>query len=207
MNFHDIRFPAAISFGSAGGIERRTEIVELVNGFEERNNPWAQSRRRFDAGLGVRSLDDLAGVLAFFEARNGRLHGFRWKDWLDFRSCAPSATPAPTDQVLSGAGTGWQLVKSYADTAGAYTRTVAKPVNGTVRIAIDSVEQVEGPDFTVDTVTGAVTLSADPGGSAVVTAGFEFDVPVRFDSDTIEVNLAAFEAGEIPSIPIVEVRV
>ncbi|MEM1162087.1 MAG: DUF2460 domain-containing protein, partial [Pseudomonadota bacterium] len=97
MSFHETRFPAAISFGSSGGVERRTEIVALVNGFEERNSPWSQSRRRFDAGLGVRSLDDLAEVLTFFEARRGRLYGFRWKDWLDHKSGLPSAAPEPTD--------------------------------------------------------------------------------------------------------------
>ena len=90
MNFHEIQFPAALSVGSSGGPERRTEIVTLSNGFEERNSPWAQSRRRYDAGLGVRSLDDLAELIAFFEARHGQLSGFRWKDWTDFKSCLPS---------------------------------------------------------------------------------------------------------------------
>lgn len=206
MNFHEIRFPAAISFGSAGGVERRTEIVELVNGFEERNSPWAQSRRRYDAGLGVRSLDDLAAVLAFYEARHGRLYGFRWKDWLDHRSGPPSAPVGPGDQVLGGTGTVRQLKKTYGDAAGAYVRTISKPVAGTVRVAVDAVEQAEGTGFTIDPVSGVVTLASDPG-AAVVTAGFEFDVPVRFDGESIEANLAAFEAGEIPSIPIIEVRV
>lgn len=206
MSFHEVRFPAAISFGSSGGVERRTEITELVSGFEERNSPWAQSRRRYDAGLGVRSLDDLAEVLAFFEARHGQLYGFRWKDWLDHRSCAPSGTVAATDQVLEGSGTQWQLVKRYEDAAASYVRTIAKPVAGTVQVAVDAVPLSEGSGFSVDTVTGAVTLTSDPG-AAQVTAGFEFDVPVRFDVDTVEVNLAAFEAGEIPSVPVVEVRV
>ncbi len=206
MSFHDVRFPATISFGSSGGVERRTEITELVSGFEERNSPWAQSRRRYDAGLGVRSLDDLATVLAFFEARHGQLYGFRWKDWLDHRSCAPSATVAATDQVVEGTGTVRWLAKRYEDTAGSYVRTIAKPVAGTVEVAVDGVALSEGSDFTVDTATGQVTLASDPG-AGVVTAGFEFDVPVRFDVDTIEVNLAAFEAGEIPSVPIIEVRV
>lgn len=207
MSFHETRFPAAISFGSAGGVQRRTEIVTLVNGFEERNSPWAQSRHRYDAGLGVRSLDDLAEVLAFFEARHGRLHGFRWKDWMDHKSCPPSATATPGDQVLSGAGTSWQLSKTYADASASYTRAVAKPVAGTVRVAIDGTELVEGIGFTVDTTTGLVMLDEAPPAGAQVTAGFEFDVPVRFDSDTIDVNLAAFEAGEIPSIPVIEVRI
>lgn len=206
MSFHEIRFPAAISFGSSGGVERRTEIIELVSGFEERNSPWAQSRRRYDAGLGVRSLDDLAAVLAFFEARHGQLYGFRWKDWLDHRSCAPSAAVAATDQVLDGSGPVRQLVKRYEDAAGSYVRTIAKPVAGTVQVAVDGAALSEGSGFTTDFATGAITLASDPS-AALVTAGFEFDVPVRFDVDTIEVNLAAFEAGDIPSVPVIEVRV
>ena len=206
MNFHETRFSPAISFGSAGSIERRTEIVELVNGFEERNSPWAQSRRRYDAGLGVRTFDDLAEVLAFFEARHGRLFGFRWKDWLDHKSCLPSEQPEATDQNLIGAGTSWQLTKTYADQAAGYGREINKPVSGSVRVAIDGIEQSNGTDFTVDTTTGEITFSTAPAGGAIVTAGYEFDVPVRFDSETLDVNLAAFEAGEIPSVPIVEVR-
>lgn len=208
-NFHDVRFPAAISFGSSGGIERRTEIVELVSGREERNSPWAHSRRRYDAGLGVRSLDDLGEVLAFFEARHGRLYGFRWKDWLDHKSCAPSGTPGPVDQKLVAdtlPTRRWKLSKAYWDMAGGYVRPITRPVAATVRVAVDGVELIPGDDFVVEPVTGDVTLAVAPPIGAAVTAGFEFDVPVRFDSDVIEVNLAAFEAGEIPSIPIIEVR-
>ena len=116
MNFHEVRFPAALSFGSSGGPERRTEIVTLKNGFEERNSPWAHSRRRYDAGLGVRSLDDLAELVAFFEARHGQLYGFRWKDWTDFKSCAPSEAPRAHDQKIGmgdGAANGFDLGKTY----------------------------------------------------------------------------------------------
>ena len=205
MSFHDVRFSPAISFGSSGGVERRTEVIELVNGFEERNSPWARSRRRYDAGLGVRSFDDLAAVLAFFEARHGRLFAFRWKDWLDHKSTPPSVDVTPGDALLDGVGTSRQLVRRYIDNGGSYIRPITKPVPGTVRIAVDGVELNEGADFAVDTETGIVTLINDPG-LAEVTAGFEFDVPVRFDTDVIEANLATFEAGEIPSIPIIEVR-
>jgi len=209
MTFHDVRFPAAISFGSSAGLERRTEILRLVNGFEERNTPWEQARRRYDAGIGVRSRDDLDHVLAFFEARRGPLHGFRWRDWLDMKSSLPSAAVAPTDQVIGqgdGAEDAFQLVKSYGTAPYALTRPITRPVAGTVRVALDGVEQAHGADFTVDGATGLVTFTAPPGAGVAVTAGFEFDVPVRFDTDVLEVNIAAFEAGEIPSIPIVELR-
>ena len=171
MNFHEVRFPAAISFGSSGGVERRTDIVELVSGHEERNSPWAHSRRRYDAGLGVRSLDDLAAVVAFFEARHGRLFGFRWKDWLDHKSCVPSAVPAATDQALS-AGSGpaeWSLAKAYRDGGGSYLRPIRKPVPTSVRVAVDGVE-LAPEAFTVDGATGLVTLAEAPAADAAVTA-------------------------------------
>jgi uncharacterized protein (TIGR02217 family) len=210
MNFHEVRFPAALSAGSSGGPERRTEIVTLSNGFEERNSPWAHSRRRYDAGLGVRSLDDLAEVIAFFEARHGQLYGFRWKDWTDFRSCAPSGQPAATDQVIGtgdGAVTVFRLRKRYASGAQAYARPIGKPVEGSVLVAVNGAARVYGVDFSVDHETGVVTFVAAPATGAVITAGFEFDVPVRFDTDRIGASLAGFAAGEIPSIPVVEVRV
>lgn len=210
MSFHEIRFPAAISFGSSGGIERRTQVVALVNGFEHRNTPWEQSRRRYDAGLGVRSLDDLAEVLAFFEARRGRLHGYRWKDWLDHKSCLPSGTPSAVDQPI-GTGDGstilFELSKTYAPGANAFQRRITKPVDGSVLVAVDGNGLFPGTDFTVDATSGVVTLTAPPASGAAVTAGFEFDVPVRFDTDVIEVNAAAFDAGEVPSVPVIEVRV
>jgi uncharacterized protein (TIGR02217 family) len=209
MNFHEVRFPVAVSLGSGGGPERRTEIVTLSNGFEERNTPWKHSRRRYDAGLGVRSLDDLAAVVAFFEARQGQLHGFRWKDWTDFASCLPSGTPSALDQEIgTGDGTAkqFQLVKAYASGAQTYLRPIAKPVEGTVKVAVGGAP-LAGGGFTVDHATGVVTLAAAPGQGVRVTAGFEFDVPVRFDADRIATSLAGFQAGEIPAIPVIEVRV
>ncbi|GMG81238.1 DUF2460 domain-containing protein [Paralimibaculum aggregatum] len=208
MAFHEIRFSPRLSFASTGGIERRTEIVTLVNGFEERNTPWAQARRRWDAGLGVRSLDDLDQVLRFYEARRGPLHGFRWKDWLDHRSCAPSAEPGAQDQAIGtgdGTAAAFQLVKDYGGSP-PLLRPIAKPVAGTVRLAVAGAE-LDPAEFTVDHASGIVTLDAPPAPGAAVTAGFAFDVPVRFGADSLEVNLAAFEAGEIPSIPILEIRV
>ena len=209
MNFHEVRFPAALSAGSSGGPERRTEIVTLKNGFEERNSPWAHSRRRYDAGLGVRSLDDLAEVVAFFEARHGQLYGFRWKDWTDFKSCAPSEAPRATDQRIGtgdGAATAFDLGKAYRSGAHSYLRPITKPVEGTVLVAVSGVA-LAGGAFSVDAAAGRVHLVTAPAAGAPVTAGFEFDVPVRFDSDRIATSLAGFAAGEVPSIPVIEVRV
>jgi uncharacterized protein (TIGR02217 family) len=209
MAFHEVRFPASLSLGSSGGPERRTEIVTLANGHEERNTPWEASRRRYDAGLGLRSLDDIDLLLAFFEARRARLHGFRWKDWGDWRSCAPSAAVACTDQVIGtgdDAQTVFQLTKTYASGGESFLRTIAKPVAGTVCVAVDGVELIEGVEWALDAATGQVTLALPPDAGAVVTAGFEFDVPVRFDTDRLDVSYSGFAAGEVPSVPVVEIR-
>jgi uncharacterized protein (TIGR02217 family) len=210
MTFHDIRFPANLSFGSVGGPERRTEIVTLTNGFEERNTPWAHSRRRYDAGIGLRSLDDVEALLAFFEARRGQLFGFRWKDWADYKSCLASQTISPTDQVIGdgdGATRSFALVKLYRSGEHAYTRPITKPVRGTVLVAISGTPKVEGLEFSFDDRTGILSFPTPPDPGSVITAGFEFDVPVRFDTDRIQTSVASFRAGDVPTVPVVELRV
>ena len=210
MNFHEVRFPANLSFGSVGGPERRTNVVTLANGFEERNTPWAHSRRRYDAGVSMRSLDDIETLIAFFEARHGQIYGFRWKDWADFKSCPASENVAHGDQHIGDGDeetTGFQLVKSYVSGAHSYARPISKPVEGSIRVAIEGVEQFEGVHYEVDTSTGFVHFNHPPDIGAQVTAGFEFDVPVRFDTDRIATNVASFRAGDVPSVPVVEVRV
>lgn len=209
MAFHDIRFPANLSFGALGGPERRTEIVELANGYEERNTPWRASRRRYDAGTGLRALDDLEVMIAFFEARQGMLHAFRWKDWGDYRS-APASRPVTAFDQLLGLGDGetrsFQLRKSYTSGAQSYARDIRKPVAGTVVAGIGADEMTFGEDFEVDATTGIVTFKWAPDVGAEVQAGFEFDVPVRFDTDLIQISVASFKAGEVPNVPVVEVR-
>ncbi len=209
MSFHEVRFPASLSFGSVGGPVRRTEIVTLSNGFEERNSPWAHSRRRYDAGLGLRSLDDVGELIGFFEARRGQLFGFRWKDWADYKSGLASAPASFRDQPI-GIGTGtrksFPLTKTYVSGAQSYVRPITKPVAGTVLIGVQG-SQRPATAFTVDTVTGVVTLAVAPVAGAAITAGFEFDVPVRFDADGIEASVESFQAGQVPSVPVIEVRV
>ncbi|MGY6633256.1 MAG: phage distal tail protein, Rcc01695 family [Alkalilacustris sp.] len=207
MAFHEVRFPTGLSFGAVGGPERRTEIVTLANGYEERNSPWAASRRRYDAGMGLRSLDDVEVLLAFFEARAGQLHGFRWKDWADHRSAPASSVISPTDQVL-GEGDGvrraFTLLKSYRSGGVTFRRQIDKPVAGSVRIALNGAEVTTG--WSVDSSTGVVTFAAPPASDIEISAGFEFDVPVRFDTDRIDVSMATFQAGEVPRVPVVEIR-
>lgn len=211
MVFHDVRFPTEISLGAQGGPERRTEVVTLGSGFEERNSRWADSRRSYNAGYGVRSLDDLHTVVSFFEERRGRLFGFRWRDHTDWKSSAPSIAISATDQPIGtgdGVAASFQLSKTYGSDFAPWVRTVTKPVVGSVLVAVDGVSQSQGTDFITDELNGNIVFqpASIPAEGALVTAGFEFDVPVRFDTDRLEVNLQGFQAGAIPSIPIVEIR-
>lgn len=207
--FHDIRLPARLAFGCTGGVERRTQVTTLGSGFERRSSPWAQGRRRYLIGTAVRPLDDAAELVAFFETRRGRLHGFRFRDPADCKSCAPSATPAAGDQVI-GIGDGvrktFALCKTYGTGDTAVVRPIAKPVSGTVKAAVNGAV-LSGLAYGVNTATGLVTLSAAPAVGAVVTAGFEFDTPVRFDSDRIDLTLESFNAARVGAVALVEVRI
>jgi uncharacterized protein (TIGR02217 family) len=209
MGFHDIRFPANLSFGSVGGPERRTDIVTLANGHEERNSPWAHSRRRYDAGVGLRSLDDVEALIAFFEARRGQLFGFRWKDWADYKSCSATRAPGPEDQFIAmgdGVTTAFSLQKTYQSGQNSYLRPIRKPVEGSVVVSVAGDPKVESLEFTVDYANGQINFIVPPDQGARVMAGFEFDVPVRFDTDRIQVSMASFQAGDVPNVPVVEVR-
>ena len=207
-DFHEVRFPLDIGLGSRGGPVRRTDIVTLASGREHRNSRWAGSRRRFDAGLGVRTVDALHAVIAFFEERRGRLYGFRFRDRTDWRSGPPSKEPTPLDQRIgtgNGAERNFQLAKSYGSSFAPYSRLIVKPVGGTVRVAVNGIEQAVGSGFNCDPATGIVAFTAAPPAGAIVTAGFAFDVPVRFDTDELDIDLSAFTAGEIPKIPLIEI--
>ena len=210
MSFHEILFPLDIALRSAGGPQRRTELVSFGSGREQRNARWADSRRRYDAGYGVKTLEALQAVVAFFEERRGQLYGFRWRDRLDHSSAAPGAPVSPLDQGI-GTGDGttatFQLVKTYGAGFAPYVREIVKPVAGSVRIAVAGSE-VANTAFSCDVTTGVVTFLAGhiPAPGTAVTTGFLFDVPVRFDTDFLEVDLSAFAAGAIPKIPLVEIR-
>ncbi|WP_312065670.1 DUF2460 domain-containing protein [Brevundimonas sp.] len=203
MAFHEVRLPARLAFGSTGGVERRTEITTLGSGFERRSTPWTEGRRRYLIGAGLRSLDDMAALTAFFEARRGRLYGFRFRDFADFKSCAPGEAVAATDRRI-GTGDGARRMFRLGKTYGDHVRRIAKPVEGSARVAVNGVETTA---FALDHLTGEVTLATPPISGAVVTAGFVFDTPVRFDADRIEVTLESFGAGPMVAMPLIEVRV
>jgi uncharacterized protein (TIGR02217 family) len=206
MALHPIRFPLDVALGARGGPERATEVVTLASGHEERNSRWAHSRRRYNAGYGVKSRADMQAVLAFFEERRGRFHSFLWRDALDHSSNG-TEMPLPTDQELGvgdGAATAFQLRKKYGASFDPYWRPITRPVAGSVRVAVDGSEVTSG--FAVDAASGIISFAMAPAEGAIVTAGFLFDVPVRFDIDRLDIELSSFDAAEAPHIPLIEVR-
>lgn len=196
--FHEIRFPEAIARGATGGPGYDTTIVTTVAGFERRNANWQQARGRWDVGSGIKRRADFTALIDFFRARQGRAYGFRFKDWTDFEAVG----------VVLGTGDGaqktFQLVKRYASGGVEVARTITRPVAGTIEIYRDSVRVTSG--VAVDTATGAVTFSTAPAADVVVTADFAFDVPVRFDTDRMELSLDHYEHGVWPQIAIVEIK-
>lgn len=204
MAFHAVRFPLDVALGARGGPERRTDVVTLAGGGEQRNGRWQHSRRRYNAGYGVKSRADMAAVLAFFEERRGRLHGFLWRDGLDFSS--GGAVPTALDQPIgtgNGSRTTFQLTKRYGASFDPYFRPITRPVAGSVKVAVAGVELLTG--WTVNLATGVIGFSVAPANGAAVTAGFLFDVPVRFDTDRLDVELTSFDGAEAPAIPLVEI--
>ncbi|MDE1901661.1 MAG: DUF2460 domain-containing protein [Alphaproteobacteria bacterium] len=208
MAFDDIEIPLRVGFGSRGGPNFSTEIIVIDSGYERRNQNWAQARRTYDARDAVRSAADAAALLNFFHARAGRARGFRLKDWSDYSSAADNiSAPAFTDQTIAtgdGATLLFQLIKNYSSGGVTLARPIAKPVAGSVMIGIDGAQQTTG--WSIDTTTGLVTFATAPAAGQSITAGFTFDVPVRFDTDVLSLsaeNYAAYQAD----VPIVEIRV
>ena len=209
MSFHEVRLPARLAFGCTGGVERRTEVVTLASGFERRSSPWAHGRRRYLIATAARPLDDAAALVAFFEARRGRLYGFRFRDPADCRSGPPSRAPLADDQALGigdGTRTVFQLLKAYGSGETAVSRIIAKPVAGSVVLAVGDVALAPAA-FSLEATTGRVTLATPPAPGAMVSAGFEFDTPVRFDTDRIDITHEGFDAARIGACALVEVRV
>ncbi|KRB50173.1 glycoside hydrolase family 24 [Rhizobium sp. Root708] len=207
--FHEVRFPLRLSLSTSGGPIRRTDIVNLSNGRESRNSRWRDARRSYDAGSGLRSVADLYEVLEFFEARSGELHGFRFRDPVDWISGRPGMPVSSMDQPI-GTGDGvtanFTLTKTYKDAAAASLRRIFKPVAGSVVVAVGGVPQPDSA-FISDPATGIVSFAPDqiPPPGALISAGYEFDVPVRFATGRIDINLSAFNAGRIPTIPLTEI--
>ena len=208
ISFHEVQFPTDLALGASGGPVRRTEVITLGSGKEQRNSRWAHSRRRYNAGYGIKTVADLQTVIEFFEERRGRLYGFRFKDPLDNISSKAGYEVTAFDQII-GIGDGvqknFQLIKRYGDEETGYVRQIQKPVVGSLKLAIDNQPILE-TQYNVNWTNGSIEFNADsiPSSSSPITAGFEFDIPVRFDSDEISINLTHFEVGDIPTIPLME---
>lgn len=198
MGFAEVQFPPDISYGSSGGPEYATDIVASVSGHEQRNATWSQARARYNVAKGVKSDGQLAALLAFFRARKGRAYGFRFKDWTDYRA---------TGQML-GTGNGsalqFQLVKRYESGGQHELREIRKPVAGTAKIYVNG--SLQGGGVSVNAATGVVTFLIAPGEGASITADYEFDVPVRFDTDRLSATLDAYGLHSWLDIPLIEVR-
>lgn len=196
--FHEVRFPEAIARGATGGPGYDTTIISTVAGYERRNANWAQARGRWDVGSGLKRREDLQTLIAFFRARQGRAYGFRFKDWTDFAA----------KNVILGTGDGankvFLLVKRYASGGVEVVRSITKPVSGSLIVYRDGV--VVGAGVSLDSASGLVTFGTAPAPGAVISATFEFDVPVRFDTDQMGMSLDAYDRGSWPEIPIVEIR-
>lgn len=199
MAFVEARFPADIAYGSSGGPEYSTDIIEMASGYEQRNVNWQQARARYNVAHGVKTQAQLDALIAFFRARKGRAHGFRFKDWTDYTATA---------QVIGtgdGATTVFQLVKQYVNGSMTETRTISKPVVGSETVYLDDAPQSSG--YTLDDTTGEVTFDTPPGVGVTITADFEFDVPVRFETDRLSASLDSYGVNSWQDIPVIEVRV
>lgn len=200
-SFADADFPIAIGQEASVSPGFSTNVVTSVSGHEYRNANWSGGRLRFDAGPGIRGESELAQLIDFFRARRGRAVGFRFRDPFDHSSAALGGLPLPSDQILGtgdGVLTRFALRKYYGDVA----RRITRPVAGSVRVAVDGVERVSGWTLTA----GDVIFAQAPATGASVSAGFLFDVPVRFGEDRLDINRVSFAAGEAPSVPLVEIR-
>jgi uncharacterized protein (TIGR02217 family) len=203
--FHDVRLPENISYGVTGGPLHSTTVQRTTSGHERRNVNWRYGLHRWDLAHAFRQFSpsvaerDIGVLVAFFQARRGRAFAFRFKDWVDHQA----------DPQVLGTGDGvartFQLVKWYGDAAGAYRRVITKPVAGTVRVYLDGTEQ-GGSVWSLGHVTGLLTLDDPPAEGVQVLAGFEFDVPVRFDMDKMDITIENYDQGEWTAIIVQEVR-
>ena len=207
--FHDVVFPARIAFGATVTTSRKVEVVALTSGKEQRNLRQAHSRHSYDAGTGVKSLNDLRIVMDFFEARRGPMTAFRFCDPIDHSSRGDGGTVTMSDQLLgtgNGSNTRFALVKTYGTGPDAYVRPVHYPVVASLSVSVNGALKAANT-YSWDGETGEIVFLPGhvPANGQAVRAGFEFHVPVRFATEAISANISGFDAGDMPSIPLMEV--
>jgi uncharacterized protein (TIGR02217 family) len=196
--FVEVQFPPEISYGSKGGPVFSTDIITTFSGHEQRNINWQEALARYDVGSGIKTEHEWQQLISFFRARRGRAVGFRYKDWSDYRA---------VNQLI---GTGddqtdkFQLVKNYKSGSYVYKRVINKPVdNSSCKIYKDGVLQEE---YSIDFTTGIVSFGSPVRQGERITADFEFDVPVRFDTDQLDLSIDSFACGSWQNIPLIEIR-
>ena len=207
MAVDNVEFPRELAYGSSGGPRFNTLVTKLASGFEGRQQQWERALLTFDAAPAVLDKDRLATLLKFFYARRGRARGFLYYDYMDFTSSADNqSAPVNTDQIL-GTGDGvkqtFQLIKTYSDAGASYTRDITRPVTGTLVVSLNNVNQPSG--WTLNSL-GQLFFTTAPGNGVVVKAGFQFLVPVRFDTDFLETAIEYYQGYNSASVPIVEMR-
>ena len=200
MAFIEARFPTDIAYGSAGGPEYSTDIVITHGGYEQRNINWSQARARYNVAHGVKTQAQLDTLIAFFRARKGRADGFRFKDWTDYQ------VTGQTIGTGDGTTTQFQLIKSYISGTSSESRTISKPVSATLSVYLNGVLQ-SGSAYALDTSTGMITFMVAPADDIAISADFQFDVPVRFDTDRLAATLDSYGSHSWNDIPLVEIRV
>lgn len=216
MAFHEVQFPSDISYGAKGGPGFSTLIQRLDSGHEIRTARWSQALHQFNAGYGIRSYADITSVIAFYHARLGATHGFRWKDWADFSTDSTGrGTAAWDDQDLGVFGSATdtiQLRKAYASGSSTVYRNLTKPVAGTVKVGWDhdgdSTPTEQGSGWTVDTTTGIITITDSSADGKTIYAGAQFDIPCRFGEmgdEVLEITHSSFNTADINQIQIMEI--
>ena len=199
MAFHDVQFPADIARGATGGPGFSTDVITVKSGREKRNVNWSESRGVWDVAHGIKNQEQLDRLIAFFRARRGKAHAFRFKDWSDYRIARQT--------IGSGDGvtTTFQIAKTYVDDGGyATVRPITKPVIASVQVWKAGALQASG--YTVNGLTGVVTFSVAPGAGQAIEAACAFDVPARFDTDQMKVSVELYNLFTWGQIPVVEVR-
>ena len=208
--FDNVLYPIALGREAAVLPEFATAVTVTASGHERRNSLWSDARLRFDVGPGIRSEPELGVLIAFFRARRGQARGFLLRDPSDYSTNTMTGPPGPADQLL-GLGDGltarFPLLKRYGEEQvggfGPQLRRITRPRAQSVRVSVGGVERTTG--WTLEP-GGTILFTAAPAAGAEVRAGFLFDVPVRFAEDRLEIAGAFTEAGEAPSVPLIEVR-
>ena len=196
MSFLEIRFPDSISFNSSTILEFNTTIITSKNGKEYRNVNWNNNKMKFNIVNGIKTKTELNEVIKFFRNVKGKAYGFRFKDWTDFS--------AINQQIGIGDGETkeFQLIKTYTINGNTYTRKIKKPVISTIKVFLDGIET---NDFSIDLTNGLISFEVAPSDTTIITANFEFDVPVRFNNDLLEVSLNSLSSGKINNLELIEI--